>query len=41
MIKGDGKVLEGFKVVVVVVVVICWIGVGAGGGRAWRAARAG
>lgn len=33
--------LEGFKVVVVVVVVICWIGVGAGGGRAWRAARAG
>jgi len=44
MVKGDEMVLEGFKVLVVLVlVVVCWIRVGAGngGGRAWRAARAG
>jgi len=45
MIKGDEMVLEGFKVLVVMmmVVVVCWIRVGAGngGGRAWRAVRAG
>jgi len=43
MIKGDRMLLKGFMVVVVMVVVICWIRVGAGkgGGRTWRATRAG